>query len=53
MIANSVSRIGIARINRGTNTDVKRAPLNPKRETIDMMNPMKVAPVSPANVLAG
>ena len=52
MIANKVSKIGIAKIDTGTKKDIKAGPLNSSNVIIAMMNPMKVAP-SPANIFAG
>ena len=52
MIAKDVSKIGIPKIIKGTNKDVKAAPLNSSKVIMEIINPIKVAE-SPANIFAG
>ena len=53
MIANKVSSIGIARIISGIINDVIVTFLNPNKAITAIINPMKLEPQSPANIVAG
>lgn len=45
--------MGIAKITIGTIKEVKVVPLNPNKAIMEIINPMNIEPVSPANNFAG
>ena len=53
IIANNVSKIGIAKIRSGIIIEVIVTFLNPKSAIIAIINPKNIEPLSPINILAG
>ena len=53
IIANIVSKIGIAKTSNGINKDVIVTFLNPRRAITAIINPKNMEPESPAKMVAG